>query len=567
MFRALLLAGLVTACSGNDDHVEPPAPGPVASLEVRPGGASILRNAQLQMTAVLYDSVGNVLHDHLVTWSSSDHAIAEISADGLLTGKLNGTVIVTATSEGITGEQSVLVSSGWPVAYVSVVPANRWMLAGSVVALEATPRDASGQPIYADINVTWTSNSAITAAFDDGIGPSHGSFVFVTFGSSGGAQVTASVDYVRNTADFPIRQVTWESVSAARYYSCGLTTDHDAYCWGNGDGGHLGTGAFLPEQVPTRVTGPVKFDQVSGGSATTCGLSERQVYCWGREGGRGYSQPTQPDVSVPTLVDGLSDVREVAVGYDFACAQSYPSGLSCWGVNRTGQLGSGNAISSGSPVPVATALRLSHISAGNAHACGLTDLGAAWCWGSDATGQLGDAGTSHCTAIDPGARCSSTPVAVAGAPALRGISAGGGHTCGIALDYSAWCWGANGAGQLGTGAPGPDQETAVPVAGGLLFEFIAAGESFTCAIDVDRQLWCWGENENGQLGNNGSADAASPVRVSVGSTERFVSLEAGLLHTCAVSTAGVGWCWGENALFELGSGRPKFVWAPIRLPG
>jgi alpha-tubulin suppressor-like RCC1 family protein len=317
--------------------------------------------------------------------------------------------------------------------------------------------------------------------------------------------------------------------------------------------------------VPTQVAGTVRFDAVSGGSAITCGLSSGVAYCWGRVGGRAYSDPSLPDINVPVVIAGTPTLGAITVGEEYACALTVGGEAWCWGINRTGQLGSGNALSSGTPAAVLGSHQFTRMSAGSAHNCAITAAGAGWCWGSDERGQLGDVATSSCSLVDPGAKCSSVPVLVAGALQLTGIAAGGRHTCALASDGAAWCWGANDQGQLGIGSTGGDQETPEAVTGGHHFEAIAAGGGFTCGIVTGGQAYCWGANESFQLGTGNTTSQSSPVPVNT--TQRFASLEAGLLQTCAVTSDGVGWCWGGNVLFELGSGRPKFPDTLLRLPG
>lgn len=93
------------------------------------------------------------------------------------------------------------------------------------------------------------------------------------------------------------------------------------------------------------------------------------------------------------------------------------------------------------------------------------------------------------------------------------LAAGGRHTCGITTDSAAWCWGANDDGELGDGSlsasPAP-----VAVAGGFRFTAIAAGEDFSCGLTTTRRVYCWGANGAGQLGDGSFRPSAVPVRVA-----------------------------------------------------
>jgi alpha-tubulin suppressor-like RCC1 family protein len=92
------------------------------------------------------------------------------------------------------------------------------------------------------------------------------------------------------------------------------------------------------------------------------------------------------------------------------------------------------------------------------------------------------------------------------------VAAGATHSCGIATDGAAYCWGNNFDGQLGNGFVGSGWQPR-PVAGGLRFTRIHAKREFTCAIATDDRLYCWGGNDTGQLGDGGTANRVAPMRV------------------------------------------------------
>jgi alpha-tubulin suppressor-like RCC1 family protein len=134
---------------------------------------------------------------------------------------------------------------------------------------------------------------------------------------------------------------------------------------------------------------------------------------------------------------------------------------------------------------------------------------------------------------------------------LGGPSAGFAHACVIAMGGELWCWGANASGQLGDGTTA---DATVPVRGTVMGSFgeVAAGGTsaptgagHTCAIDWTNELYCWGTNDLGQLGSGDLAPVTGAVHVSPGSTWDTVS--AGGQHTCAIDRVGGLWCWGQNA--------------------
>ncbi len=129
----------------------------------------------------------------------------------------------------------------------------------------------------------------------------------------------------------------------------------------------------------------------------------------------------------------------------------------------------------------------------------------AYCWGRNFHGQVGD-GT---------AEQRLRPTAVHAGVLFAGVSPGGDHTCGVTAGGAAYCWGANSLGQVGDGTAGSDRLTPVPVAGGLQFGPINAGLAHTCAVTTEHQAYCWGNNNQGELGDgNRGTSHATPVAVA-----------------------------------------------------
>ena len=182
-----------------------------------------------------------------------------------------------------------------------------------------------------------------------------------------------------------------------------------------------------------------------------------------------------------------------------------------------------------------------------------------------------------------------TPIAAATtALVFSQVSAGGfentgQHACGITGGGKAYCWGANGGGQLGNGtATGPeacllfpgasDQTEAcstkpVAVAGGLTFRQVSVGGSHSCGVTTDRRAYCWGSNISGQLGD-GSTTAQRLTPVAVGGGHRFRLVEAGFLHTCGVTFPdNLAYCWGLNVFGELGDRSTTTRRSPVAVAG
>jgi len=180
------------------------------------------------------------------------------------------------------------------------------------------------------------------------------------------------------------------------------------------------------------------------------------------------------------------------------------------------------------------------VSVGTEHTCAIKTNGDAYCWGSNQYGQLAvSRGDSICGSGNAKFRCSLLPMPVQSGAKFSAISAGARHTCAITNVREAYCWGANDNGQVGDLALTGPVLTRVP--GSLGYSQISAGATHTCAVRTDGALFCWGANDRGQLGN-GSFGSNGVTRVSL--NQPVATVSAGQQHTCARTTTNAVYCWG-----------------------
>ena len=350
--------------------------------------------------------------------------------------------------------------------------------------------------------------------------------------------------------------LVFDQVSAGGFHTCGVTTGHQAYCWGRGSDGELGTGAPLgASPTPVLVQGGLQFRQISVSGAHTCAVTTgNRAYCWGDNFDGAVGDGTTTDRRAPVPVAGGLQFIQVDAGSSFTCGLTYPDRKAyCWGSNGSGTLGDGTHTSRLRPVPVAGDHRFRLVRAGSSHTCGVTTSNQAYCWGWNRFGQIGDGGST-------GTRLQ--PVPVAGGYAFRELDAGVAHTCGVTTDRRAFCWGYGKLGQLGDG------DTKVrfrprAVAGGLLFTRVSTGSGQTCGEAANRRAYCWGSNENGGLGDGTHTRRLKPVAV-VGGLE-FSQLSSGGWHACGKTPAGVAYCWGRGG--NLGEGSDTDQPRPVPVAG
>jgi alpha-tubulin suppressor-like RCC1 family protein len=319
---------------------------------------------------------------------------------------------------------------------------------------------------------------------------------------------------------------TLTQISAGVANTCALDSAGMAYCWGYNGDGELGNGTTTNSNVPVAVDMPagVTFTQISTGYEDTCALdSTGTAYCWGYNLVGVLGDGPSGSSSVPVAVDMPASVTftQISAGFYTVCALDSAGAAYCWGDNNKGQLGNGTG-GGFSDVPMVVdmpaGVTFTQVSTGGDSVCAVDSTGAAYCWGWNNYGELGDptaGGTSD------------VPVAVDTSGVLAGtdltqISAGSEDTCAVDSTGAAYCWGWNYYGELGDGAT---TESGVPVAvdtsgvlAGTTLTQISVGGNLggtTCARDTNSAAYCWGWNDDGELGDGTTTDSSVPVAVSV----------------------------------------------------
>ena len=314
-------------------------------------------------------------------------------------------------------------------------------------------------------------------------------------------------------------------------------------------------------------------NQISGGWSRSCAIaSDDKAYCWGynSEGNLGNNSTANSRVPVAVNTSGVlagKTIKQISS----SCAIASDDKAYCWGLGSAGRLGNNSTADSSIPVAVDTSgvlagKTIKQISTGGTHNCAIASDDKAYCWGYNSEGNLGNNSTAN----------SRVPVAVNTSGVLAGktikqISAGSSYTCAIASDDKAYCWGSGGV--LGNNS---SVSSKVPVAvntsgvlAGKTIKQISAGSSHTCAIASDDKAYCWGSNDFGRLGNNSTANSRVPVAVNTSGVlagKTIKQISAGGTHTCAIASDDKAYCWGVG--LALGNNSinnslvPTHVYAP-----
>lgn len=392
---------------------------------------------------------------------------------------------------------------------------------------------------------------------------------------------------------------TFTTITAGWRHICAIDVAGAIWCWGSNSSGQLGVGTDTLEtwrNTPSDSVSGATFQSFTLGGSHSCGISVGgTALCWGANssgqlGNAMRMSAPQPDTVVGgqsfsslaaggsftcgltttaqvycwggftsgtlpmSLVGGPATFASLTAGGDAACGLDGGGKAYCWGYNGLGQLGDSTTTARTTADTVFTSLTFDEITGGSGFTCARSG-GDAYCWGRNSSGQLGD-GTGSVNEV--------IPVAVAGGLSFVDVDAhpGGGHACGLTGIGEMYCWGANNLGQLGDGTT-TDALSPVPVSGGHTFVSIHVGGTFTCGVDGGGQTWCWGANPIGQFGDGSLLDSTTPTLAAGGAV--FTEVEAGSTHMCGLDGGGALYCWGSNLNGLLGIGIATDAFSPVQV--
>ena len=329
---------------------------------------------------------------------------------------------------------------------------------------------------------------------------------------------------VRNATNTgPLTGVT--QISVGDFSTCALLANTQVRCWGEDDHLQLGAGTpqegFLPVAVrnaagTANLTGATQV-MVAPGDFACVILTDRTVRCWGRNDAGQLGDNTLVDRVRPTPVRAvtgsgvLNDVVELAGGLEHACARLTTGQVRCWGENGDGAVGDDTGIDRRRPVRVKAPdgngllTGVAEIGVGWAHSCAVLQTGQALCWGAD-NGALGNAAPNVDRFRPAFVR------AVSGFEPLNlvdvaEVDGGKEISCWLMQNEQLRCSGNGTSGELGNGKNQtyyrPVIVSNIPGTGPLTgVDDVSTGAFHACALLLNTQVRCWGENEDGQLGTN-----------------------------------------------------------------
>ena len=373
-----------------------------------------------------------------------------------------------------------------------------------------------------------------------------------------------------------VPEIRVSHVDAGSRHTCALLEGGATYCWGAthftgniaDEKGLLGTGVNgVDSPVPVLVPGVDGREGIALGGAHTCVITAQGRACWGLNFVGELGGPIASIVPDPHAFDDAFDLDFISSGFRHTCGLTLERDLWCWGYNERGNLGLGTTeYEIIDPVMVGNGY--TQVSTGGDHTCAVDAEGLLWCWGYNASGEVGVPGAPVITSpIRPGCEPGNAPDRCF--DDWKAVGLGSFHSCAIRESGEMYCWGGNLNGQLGIGPPGQSYEATDPqrVEGDRVWADVRGGRSYTCGLDLEGTLYCWGFNEDRQLGIPGVDFVNTPTRVDVEAPGGWRFLGLGQYHGCAVRADRTLWCWGRNSEGQVGVGKatPNPVERPTRV--
>lgn len=357
-----------------------------------------------------------------------------------------------------------------------------------------------------------------------------------------------------------IEDIESPDIKAGPTHSIARKWDGTVWTWGYNFVGQLGDGTTNSSSSPVKVDGLSKISKVAAGYMHSMALKDDgSVWAWGWNEYGQLGNGSNLNQTEPAKVQNLEDVVAIEGGSYHSIASTKDGEVYTWGRNDSWQLGPNTSSTIILPYRVEGIDKVADVGAGLNFSVALKKNGTVWTWGNNGDGQLGD-GTYYSS--------NGVPVQATGLEDVIDIAAGDRHIVALTDDGDVWAWGRNTDGQLGDGkATSSNKPTKVP--GMTDVVAIGAGTDFSLALKKDGTVWGWGSNYKGQLGGFNPNPYRSPIQIASldgsGSQPRVVALTGGEHHTLVIKDDGSAWSLGINNYGQLGDGTTTDSYKPVKV--
>ena len=355
---------------------------------------------------------------------------------------------------------------------------------------------------------------------------------------------------------------TFCKIATGNNHSLGIQHNGQVWGWGLDQYGNLGDNSTVSRRTPVSIHGGKKtFCHVSGGFDHSLGIDYTgQVWGWGfNSTGQIGDNSLTSRVTPVSILGGKKTFCQITGGIYHSLGIDYTGQVWSWGTNIYGQLGNNTITSRRTPASIHGGKKtFCQISAGRYHVVGVDFRGLVWAWGINVYGQIGDN-----TGVD---KHKCTPVSILGTKkTFCKIMGGGDHSMGVDFHGQVWAWGFNQYGQLGNGTG--TFVTPLSVHGSKkTFCQISHGNQYTSSVDKNGQVWTWGHGSYGKLGINNTASRLTPVSI-LGNKKTFCRISGNNFFTHGIQNSGIVWGWGYNNYGQLGNNAITSQLTPVSILG
>jgi len=291
------------------------------------------------------------------------------------------------------------------------------------------------------------------------------------------------------------------------YHQITAKTDGTLWTWGSNSYGQLGDNSVAARSSPIQIPGTTWASTGRGYHNSFAVKTDGTLWVWGKNtyGVLGVNATPNAQYSSPVQIPGTTWTGEVGGGERQSYGIKTDGTLWVWGSNAHGSLGQNNLVEYSSPVQIPGTTWSKAVA--SKYQCGAirTD-GTLWIWGDN---EWGEGGHNNRTQY-------SSPMQVPGTT-WNNIDFGMSHGFGVKTDGTLWSWGYNGDGNLGLNGPHNVKISSPTQVPGTTWSEVAAGRYHALALKTNGTLWAWGDNEEGELGQNALTMLSSPVQVGSGS--------------------------------------------------
>jgi alpha-tubulin suppressor-like RCC1 family protein len=361
-------------------------------------------------------------------------------------------------------------------------------------------------------------------------------------------------------------------VAAGAQYTCVLRSSGRLVCFGDNSQGQFGTGDTVSSTTPVWVPDISGATRVAAAGDQnfavfgqhTCVTAGGSLLCTGRNnhaqlGNGTFATPSLRFTGASTCGSSVCGTSgNVSLGASHSCARNGSGAagdIFCWGYGGDGEIGDGGFADRPYPVSIFSSGG-TDVAAGPAATCAVIS-GGVRCWGSNLSGLSGDGSSTSGSYTSPNPVCNSSGASCTLLSSIAGVEVGYSHACAYETAVAGgdvWCWGGNADLQRGDASSSTARPYAAIVPGTSGTSDLVLGTFHTCALRSGG-VWCWGVGS--ARGDGGSTNTATPVQVRISATTLLTGvtqISAGAAHTCALTSGGDVYCWGDNSNGQLGIG-------------